>query len=119
MSQRRDVLILGSTGSIGTQALDVIRRNPDLFRVVGLTSGGERLDLLADQAVEFGVEVVGAAGGTAADLEAALAAASARAGVAVPTPKLLIGADAAANVASWPLADGSPTGGTVLNGMTG
>ena len=36
----RDVVILGSTGSIGTQALDVVRANPDRFRVVGLTAGG-------------------------------------------------------------------------------
>jgi 1-deoxy-D-xylulose-5-phosphate reductoisomerase len=119
VSQRRDIVILGCTGSIGTQALDVIRRNPDLFRVVGLASGGDRLDLLADQAFEFGVEVIGVAGGTAADLEAALARASTRAGVASASPKLLVGPDAAAHVASWPLADGSPTGGTVLNGMTG
>ncbi|HEY5454480.1 MAG TPA: 1-deoxy-D-xylulose-5-phosphate reductoisomerase [Acidothermaceae bacterium] len=119
MSQRRDVVILGSTGSIGTQALDVIRRNPDLFRVVGLGSGGDRLDLLADQAVEFNVEVIGIARGSASDLVAALAGASERTGGAVVTPKLLVGDDAASDVASWPLSDGSPTGGTVLNGMTG
>jgi 1-deoxy-D-xylulose-5-phosphate reductoisomerase len=119
VSQRRDVVILGSTGSIGTQALDVIRRNPDLFRVVGLGSGGDRLDLLADQAVEFNVEVIGVARGSASDLEAALAGAAARAGVTLAAPKLIIGADAASQVASWPLADGSPAGGTVLNGMTG
>ena len=82
MSQRRDVVILGSTGSIGTQALDVIRRNPDLFRVVGLASGGDRLDLLADQAVEFNAEVVGVAHGATSEIEAALAAASQRAGLA-------------------------------------
>jgi 1-deoxy-D-xylulose-5-phosphate reductoisomerase len=119
VSQRRDVVILGSTGSIGTQALDVIRRNPDLFRVVGLAGGGDRLDLLADQGVEFNVEVIGVAHGSASDLEAALAGASARVGAALAAPKLLVGADAAAQVASWPLADGSPSGGTVLNGMTG
>jgi 1-deoxy-D-xylulose-5-phosphate reductoisomerase len=119
VSQRRDVVILGCTGSIGTQALDVIRRNPQLFRVVGLASGGERLDLLAEQAVEFNVEVVGVARGSASDLDAALARASTRAGVTPAPPKLLTGPDAAAHVASWPLADGSPTGGTVLNGMTG
>jgi 1-deoxy-D-xylulose-5-phosphate reductoisomerase len=128
VSQRRDVVILGCTGSIGTQALDVIRRNPELFRVVGLAAGGDRLDLLADQAAEFNVEVIGVARGTASDLEAALARASTRADVArvAPTaraertaPKVLIGPDAATHVASWPLADGSPTGGTVLNGMTG
>ena len=36
----RRVLILGSTGSIGTQALELVRAHPDLFRVVGLTAGG-------------------------------------------------------------------------------
>ena len=51
----RRVLILGSTGSIGTQALDVIRRNPDRFEVVGLAAGSNR-DALAAQADEFGVE---------------------------------------------------------------
>lgn len=50
MSGRRDVIILGSTGSIGVQALDVIARNPERFRVVGLSAGGGRPDLLAEQA---------------------------------------------------------------------
>ena len=36
----REVVLLGSTGSIGTQAVDVVRRNPDRFRVVGLAAGG-------------------------------------------------------------------------------
>ena len=36
----RDIVILGSTGSIGTQALDLVRAHPDRFRVVGLTAGG-------------------------------------------------------------------------------
>ncbi len=53
MSQRRDVVILGSTGSIGTQALEVVRANPDRFRVVGLTAGGSREDLFAQQVAEF------------------------------------------------------------------
>lgn len=51
----RRVLILGSTGSIGTQALDVVRQNPDLFTVVGL-SAGRNADALAAQAREFGVD---------------------------------------------------------------
>ncbi|WP_104126490.1 1-deoxy-D-xylulose-5-phosphate reductoisomerase [Cryobacterium sp. Y57] len=49
------VIILGSTGSIGTQALDVIRSHPDRFEVVGLTAGSNR-DLLAVQALDFQVE---------------------------------------------------------------
>ncbi|GAA3643915.1 1-deoxy-D-xylulose 5-phosphate reductoisomerase [Lentzea atacamensis] len=64
MSTPRTVLILGSTGSIGTQALDVIRRNRDRFRVVGLGAGGRQLDLLKQQAAEFDVPVVAVANGT-------------------------------------------------------
>ncbi len=50
----RDVIILGSTGSIGTQALDVVRDNPDRFRVAGLGAGNNR-ELAEAQAAEFGV----------------------------------------------------------------
>jgi 1-deoxy-D-xylulose-5-phosphate reductoisomerase len=50
----RRVVILGSTGSIGTQALDVIGSNPDRFEVVGLAAGSNR-DMLAAQAERFGV----------------------------------------------------------------
>jgi 1-deoxy-D-xylulose-5-phosphate reductoisomerase len=53
----RRVLILGSTGSIGTQALDVIRANPDRFEVVGLAAGSNR-QLVDAQATEFGVRNV-------------------------------------------------------------
>ncbi|WES65935.1 1-deoxy-D-xylulose-5-phosphate reductoisomerase [Microbacter sp. GSS18] len=51
----RRILILGSTGSIGTQALDVIRANTDRFEVVGLAAGRDRAGVAA-QAAEFGVE---------------------------------------------------------------
>ncbi|SDH30938.1 1-deoxy-D-xylulose 5-phosphate reductoisomerase [Leifsonia sp. 98AMF] len=54
MSLVRRVIILGSTGSIGTQALDVVAANPDRFRVVGL-SAGRNADELAAQAERFGV----------------------------------------------------------------
>jgi len=63
MSTPRTVLILGSTGSVGTQALDVIRHNRDRFQVVGLGAGGRQLDLLKQQAAEFGVPVVAVANG--------------------------------------------------------
>ena len=49
------MLILGSTGSIGTQALEVIAANPDRFEVVGLAAGGGNPDLLARQRAETGV----------------------------------------------------------------
>jgi len=48
----RSLVILGSTGSIGTQALDVVRRNPDRFKVVGLSAGTNQ-DLLIGQIREF------------------------------------------------------------------
>mgnify|MGYP001153124216 FL=1 len=53
----RRVLVLGSTGSIGTQALDVVRANPERFEIVGLAAGSNRAALEA-QAAEFGVEHV-------------------------------------------------------------
>ncbi|ANP71836.1 1-deoxy-D-xylulose-5-phosphate reductoisomerase [Cryobacterium arcticum] len=56
------IIILGSTGSIGTQALDVIKANPTRFEVVGLSAGSNR-ELLAEQAAEYNVDdtAVGAA----------------------------------------------------------
>lgn len=51
----RRVIILGSTGSIGTQALEVIAANPDRFEVVGLAAGANRT-LLESQAAQFGVK---------------------------------------------------------------
>jgi 1-deoxy-D-xylulose-5-phosphate reductoisomerase len=51
----RRVIILGSTGSIGTQALEVIEANPDRFQVVGLAAG-KNAELLAEQAAKFGVK---------------------------------------------------------------
>ena len=48
----RTLVILGSTGSVGTQALDVVRRNPDRFKVVGLSAGTNR-ELLVGQIREF------------------------------------------------------------------
>ncbi|MDQ6649439.1 MAG: 1-deoxy-D-xylulose-5-phosphate reductoisomerase [Actinomycetota bacterium] len=112
----RDVVVLGSTGSIGTQALDVVRRNPTRFRLVGIAAGGANVDALARQALEFGVEVVGVARASAAqDLQLAFYAAAQQAGYSAggfAVPKILAGPDAAAEVAGWP-------GEVVLNGMTG
>ena len=69
----REVVILGSTGSIGTQALDIIRRNPGRFRVVALAAGGGHPDVLASQAAEFGVAAVAVAQpAAAAGVQAAL-----------------------------------------------
>lgn len=51
----KNVLILGSTGSIGTQTVEVIRENPEKFNVVGLATGGNNPELLIEQAQEFGL----------------------------------------------------------------
>lgn len=51
-ASRKNVVVLGSTGSVGTQTLDVVRRMPEAFRVVAL-SGHSRWDLLARQVEEF------------------------------------------------------------------
>ncbi|CAN5181870.1 1-deoxy-D-xylulose-5-phosphate reductoisomerase [soil metagenome] len=55
----RKVVVLGSTGSIGTQALDLVRRNPDRFRVIGLSAAGSHPELFAAQVAEFSPTHVG------------------------------------------------------------
>nr|WP_028047030.1 1-deoxy-D-xylulose-5-phosphate reductoisomerase [Cellulomonas sp. URHE0023] len=57
----RTVILLGSTGSIGTQAVDVITRNPDRFTVTGLSAGGRDVGLLVDQARRLGVSTIAVA----------------------------------------------------------
>ncbi|HET6792034.1 MAG TPA: 1-deoxy-D-xylulose-5-phosphate reductoisomerase, partial [Actinomycetota bacterium] len=63
----RSVTILGSTGSVGTQALDVVRRNPERFKVIGLSAAGTNEELLAGQIREFLPPVVGIADEAAAE----------------------------------------------------
>ena len=53
----KKLIILGSTGSIGTQALDIARANPDKYTIVGLAAGSNA-ELLEKQAREFGVKAV-------------------------------------------------------------
>ena len=64
----KKIIILGSTGSIGTQALEIIEANPDKFQVVGL-AGNSNKELLAAQASKFSVDqknvAIGAAEATA------------------------------------------------------
>jgi 1-deoxy-D-xylulose-5-phosphate reductoisomerase len=116
VSQRRDVVVLGSTGSIGTQALDIAARNPDRFRVVGLAAGGSDPDLLARQALDHQVEVVGVARASAAnDVLLAFYAEAQRRGYAqgrFALPKVLTGPDAASELAALPCD-------VVLNGLAG
>lgn len=52
-------MILGSTGSIGVQALEIVAANPESFRVVGLSAGRKNPTLLMQQAKKFGVPIVG------------------------------------------------------------
>jgi 1-deoxy-D-xylulose-5-phosphate reductoisomerase len=112
----REVVLLGSTGSIGTQAIDVIRREPERFRVVAIAGGGGRPQELAAQAIELGVEAVAVSRATAAqDVQLALYAEAKRSGHDrgdFVMPKVLAGPDAVTEVAAWPCH-------TVLNGITG
>lgn len=55
----RELVILGSTGSIGVQALEIVQANPDLFSVLAISSAGSNPDLLIEQARTFKVKVVG------------------------------------------------------------
>ena len=107
----RRVILLGSTGSIGTQAVDVIRRNPDRFEVLGLSAGGN-LGLVARQAVELRAPVVAAAEATDEQLARAIASAADQAGSAAYDPELITGREASTALAGRP-AD------VVLNGITG
>ena len=111
------MVILGSTGSIGTQALDIARRNPARFRVAALAAGGGNPGLLASQAREFGVAAVAVADPSAAPaVESALKEAfsvTSPAGSPAPRhPEVLAGPDAVCQLAAWPCD-------VVLNGVTG
>ncbi|GAB2624337.1 1-deoxy-D-xylulose 5-phosphate reductoisomerase [Paractinoplanes abujensis] len=116
MGGMRDLVLLGSTGSIGTQAIDIVRRNPDKFRVVALGAGGGNVESLAAQALELGVEVVGVARATAVqDLQLAFYAEAQRRGWATgdfKLPKIVAGPDAMTELARWPCD-------VVLNGVVG
>jgi 1-deoxy-D-xylulose 5-phosphate reductoisomerase len=120
----REIVLLGSTGSIGTQAVDIVRRNPGKFRLVALAAGGGNPELIATQAIEFGVEVVAVASQAAApQVMAALAraaeaaaqtaeAAASPSNAKPPLPKVLAGPEAVAELAAWPCD-------VVLNAVTG
>lgn len=111
------MLVLGSTGSIGTQALDVVRRNPDRFRVVGLAAGGADVGALAAQVVEFDVPVVAVArDAVVEDLRQALHAEAERRGRArgeYRPPRILAGSQAVIELVASTPAD------VVLNGIVG
>jgi len=103
----RSVTILGSTGSIGTQALQVIEQQPDAFRVHGLAAGGTDPTALAVQALATRAQVVAVAQASAGqDVLLALYAQAQRRGYAegqFPVPRLLTGPDAAQELAAEPV----------------
>lgn len=97
------MVILGSTGSIGTQAIDVISARPEQFNVVGLSAVGTSLGLLVEQARLLRPEVVAVASTTAAaELRERL-----------PGIQVWEGADASTRLAAYDRAD------VVLNAITG
>lgn len=114
--QPRRVVILGSTGSIGTQALDVIATRRDQFQVVGLAAGGSDVALFARQVLDFQPRVVALARATAGqDLQLALYAEAKQRGWnegAFQLPRILLGPDAATELARMDCD-------VVLNGITG
>jgi 1-deoxy-D-xylulose-5-phosphate reductoisomerase len=112
----REVTVLGSTGSIGRQAIAVAAQNPDRLRITGLAAGGGDVAGLAEQALTLGVRTVAVARATAAqDLQLAFYAAASKRGWAkgeYALPEILAGPRAAEELAARP-AD------VVLNGVTG
>jgi 1-deoxy-D-xylulose-5-phosphate reductoisomerase len=112
----RDIVILGSTGSIGTQALDVVRRHPDRFRIVALAAAGSDPGTLARQALEFDVDVVAVAHPTAVqDVQLAMYASAQARGYSAGehrVPRILSGPEAATEAATLQCD-------VVLNGITG
>ena len=100
----RDIILLGSTGSIGTQTLDLVARNTDRFRIVGLAAGGGNPELLAEQALTTGARTVAVAKASAAqDLNLAFYAAAQKRGYSAgefQIPEILAGPDAATELAA-------------------
>jgi 1-deoxy-D-xylulose-5-phosphate reductoisomerase len=96
----RDIVILGSTGSIGVQALEVIAANPTKFRVVGLSAGSNNLERLIAQVKKFDVPIVGTTS-DGSTLRAAL-----------PGVEVIDGADSSRQIAALSCD-------VVLNGITG
>ena len=93
---KKRLAILGSTGSIGTQTLDIVRANPDRFEVYALCAN-RSVDKLAEQALEFHPEVVCIADETIYD--------SLRAKLATLDCKIWSGAQAIADMVTFPSVD--------------
>ncbi|MDQ1593963.1 MAG: 1-deoxy-D-xylulose-5-phosphate reductoisomerase [Arthrobacter pascens] len=110
--QPRRIVLLGSTGSIGTQAIDVVDGAPHLFEVVALSAGGGNLELLARQAVHTRALAVGIASGDPGRLQQLIDDAARAAGLTSYRPEIIAGPDASTRIAAVD-AD------VVLNGITG
>jgi 1-deoxy-D-xylulose-5-phosphate reductoisomerase len=110
--QPRKIVILGSTGSIGTQAIDVVDGAPHLFEVVALSAGGGNPELLARQAVHTRAQAVGIASGDASALRGMIDDAARAAGLIGYSPELITGPDASTRIAEI-------NADVVLNGITG
>lgn len=109
----RTVALLGATGSIGTQALDVIRRNQDHFEVLGLAAGGANIDTLVDQILEFRPKLVALASEESAFLLTEVLLRETKAAQVSPFSGKIIGGPGAATEVAGMGAD------VVLNGITG
>ena len=111
------VILLGSTGSIGTQARDVIDAHPGRFRVVGVSAGGSSIDVLAEQIVALAPAFVGVARDVREELDAAVRALGGQ------CPQVFVGEQASVDVvrASVERAREDYPGlvPVVLNGITG
>jgi len=116
VGRHRTVILLGSTGSIGTQALEVTAANPDRFMVTGIAAAGTNPQLLARQVLDCGAQTVAVARATSAqDLQLAFYAEAARRGYPegnYAVPEILAGPQAATELAGRG-AD------VVLNGISG
>jgi len=110
--QPRKIVILGSTGSIGTQAIDVVDAAPHRFEVVALSAGGGNLELLAQQAVHTRALAVGISKGDPAILRRLVDAAASAAGIHGFAPEIFAGPDASTRIAGLECD-------VVLNGITG
>jgi 1-deoxy-D-xylulose-5-phosphate reductoisomerase len=114
---RRTVLVLGSTGSVGVQALDVVAANPERFDVVGVAAGGADPAALAAQALTHRVRAVAVAKATAAeDVQLALYAEAQKRGYdrgEFELPRIIAGPDAVTTLVAETPAD------IVLNAITG
>jgi 1-deoxy-D-xylulose-5-phosphate reductoisomerase len=96
----RELVILGSTGSIGVQALEIVEANPNLFRVLAITSAGTNPQAIIEQARKFKISIIGVVSNADVIREA------------LPNATVIDGVNASTEIAAI-------TCDVVLNGITG